>query len=134
VEFRKSTRKNVYVLASHSHFVMENVYNTACFKRDPNDVLPGWIVGTAGGIDFSECTLSRWMKRATRSPDPARHWLVFRCFSEIIVALSLIAGHLGTNRADGEEQFLSLIDSVAFGWSSHFHVLAPCGHFPVAFS
>jgi hypothetical protein len=52
VEFRKSTRKNVYVLASHSHFLMENVYNTACRKRDPNDVLPGWIVGTAGAVRY----------------------------------------------------------------------------------
>jgi hypothetical protein len=52
VDFRRSTHKNVYVLASHSHFVMENVYNTACRKRDPNDVLPGWIVGTAGAVRY----------------------------------------------------------------------------------
>jgi len=52
VEFRTRTHKNVYVLASHSHFVMENVYNTACRKRDPNDVLPGWIVGTAGAVRY----------------------------------------------------------------------------------
>ena len=36
--FRKTTGKNVYVLASHSHFVMNNVYNTACHK---DDVLAG---------------------------------------------------------------------------------------------
>jgi len=52
VEFRKRTHKNVYVLASHSHFVMENVYNTACRKRYPNDVLPGWTVGTAGAVRY----------------------------------------------------------------------------------
>ena len=48
VEFRKKTHKNVYVLASHSHFLMDNVYNTACRRGHPDEVLPGWIVGTAG--------------------------------------------------------------------------------------
>ena len=48
VEFRKKTHKNVYVLASHSHFLMDNVYNTACRREHPDVVLPGWIVGTAG--------------------------------------------------------------------------------------
>ena len=37
--FRKSTGKNVYVLASHSHFVMNNVYDTACHKDDVLDRL-----------------------------------------------------------------------------------------------
>ena len=48
VEFRKKTHKNVYVLASHSHFLMDNVYNTACRREHPDEVVPGWIVGTAG--------------------------------------------------------------------------------------
>ena len=47
--FRKSTKKNVYVLASHSHFVMNNVYDTACHK---DDVLPGWIMGSAGAVRY----------------------------------------------------------------------------------
>jgi len=48
VAFRKKTGKNIYVLASHSHFVMNNIYATACHAKD--DVLPGWIVGSAGAI------------------------------------------------------------------------------------
>jgi hypothetical protein len=48
VAFRKQARKNVYVLASHSHFFMDNVYNTVCRRNHPDEVLPGWIVGTAG--------------------------------------------------------------------------------------
>ncbi len=48
--FRHSTRKNVYVLASHSHFVMNNIYATACHVSD--DVLPGWIVGSAGAVRY----------------------------------------------------------------------------------
>jgi hypothetical protein len=52
VDFRKQTHKNVYVLASHSHFLMENVYNTACRANRKEDVLPGWIVGTAGAVRY----------------------------------------------------------------------------------
>jgi len=48
--FRNSTKKNVYVLASHSHFVLNNVYETAC--RSKADVLPGWITGSAGAVRY----------------------------------------------------------------------------------
>jgi hypothetical protein len=41
--------KKVYVLASHSHYVMEDVYNTPYWK---GRVLPGWIVGTAGAVRY----------------------------------------------------------------------------------
>ncbi len=41
--------KKVYVLASHSHFVMDDVYNTDYWK---GKVLPGWIVGTAGAVRY----------------------------------------------------------------------------------
>ena len=37
--------KNVSVLASHSHFYMDHVFDTADWK---DKVLPGWISGTAG--------------------------------------------------------------------------------------
>jgi len=52
VEFRSQTGKNVYVLASHSHFVMDNIYNTACRQQHPETILPGWIVGTAGAVRY----------------------------------------------------------------------------------
>lgn len=41
--------KKVYLLASHSHFVMDDVYNTDYWK---GKVLPGWIVGTAGAVRY----------------------------------------------------------------------------------
>lgn len=41
--------KHVYVLASHSHFVVEDVYRTPYWK---DHVLPGWIVGTAGAVRY----------------------------------------------------------------------------------
>ena len=47
VDFRNSTKKPIYVLASHSHFYMDGVFNSAAI-RQRGDVLPGWIIGTAG--------------------------------------------------------------------------------------
>lgn len=52
VEFRRRTWKKVYVLASHSHFYMADVYNTACRQLHPDTILPGWIVGTAGAVRY----------------------------------------------------------------------------------
>jgi hypothetical protein len=44
-----SAHKHVYILASHSHFLMENVFETADWK---DKVLPGWIIGTAGAVRY----------------------------------------------------------------------------------
>jgi len=41
--------KKVYVLASHSHYVMDDVYRTPYWKER---VLPGWIIGTAGAVRY----------------------------------------------------------------------------------
>ncbi len=49
LDLRKA--KPVYVLASHSHFVMENVYNTP-YWQEHGGVLPGWIIGTAGAVRY----------------------------------------------------------------------------------
>src|SRR5215218_5098507 len=40
-------RKLVYLLASHSHFLMDNIFASDYWKAN-GGVLPGWIVGTAG--------------------------------------------------------------------------------------
>ncbi len=50
-EFRK--HKPVYVLASHSHFFMENIYSTPKLTPKGADPLPGWIVGTAGAVRYA---------------------------------------------------------------------------------
>ena len=52
VSFQARTKKHVYLLASHSHFYMGNIYNTACRKTTGQTVLPGWIVGTAGAVRY----------------------------------------------------------------------------------
>ena len=45
----KKSGKSVLVLASHSHYVESNIYDTA---DHANDVLTGWIVGTAGAEQY----------------------------------------------------------------------------------
>jgi hypothetical protein len=49
--FRQKSHKKVYVLASHSHFYMSDIYETDAWKAI--GVLPGWIVGTAGAVRYS---------------------------------------------------------------------------------
>lgn len=51
LEFKKSG-KPVYVLASHSHFYMEDTFNTE-YWRTHGGVLPGWIIGTAGAERYA---------------------------------------------------------------------------------
>ena len=44
--------KPVYVLASHSHFIMQGIFNTP-YWHEHGGVLPGWIVGTAGAYRYA---------------------------------------------------------------------------------
>lgn len=46
-------QKHVYVLASHSHYFEENVFDTP-EQRARGQILPGWIVGTAGAEQYRE--------------------------------------------------------------------------------
>src|ERR1700723_2404830 len=46
------SHKRVYILASHSHYFMEGIFNTE-YWRNNGGVLPGWIVGTAGAIRYA---------------------------------------------------------------------------------
>jgi hypothetical protein len=49
LKLKNDGHKNVYVLASHSHFFMDGTFNTE-YWRSHGGVLPGWIVGTAGAV------------------------------------------------------------------------------------
>lgn len=62
MEFRKT--KPVYVLASHSHFFMENIYSTLELSSKEGGPLPGWIVGTAGA--------ERYPLPSPKPADPAK--------------------------------------------------------------
>ena len=52
LSLQQTSHKNVYVLASHSHFFMDGVYNTGYWRAN-GGVLPGWIVGTAGAVRYA---------------------------------------------------------------------------------
>ena len=48
---RNQGHKFVYILASHSHFLMDGIYNSDYWKAN-GGVLPGWIIGTAGAVRY----------------------------------------------------------------------------------
>lgn len=52
LQFKSTSHKPVYVLASHSHFYMEGIFNTE-FWRTHGGILPGWIIGTAGAERYA---------------------------------------------------------------------------------
>ncbi len=49
---QNESHKYVYVLASHSHYYMANIFNTPYWKAR-GGVLPGWIIGTAGAVRYA---------------------------------------------------------------------------------
>ncbi len=49
---RDESHRHVYVLASHSHYFMDGIFNTDYWKQH-GGVLPGWIVGTGGAVRYS---------------------------------------------------------------------------------
>lgn len=52
LDFKKKTKKNVYLLASHSHFFMSGIFNSEYWASHGGE-LPGWIVGTAGAVRYA---------------------------------------------------------------------------------
>src|SRR5436190_8013200 len=51
LDFREKSKKNVYVLASHSHFLLRDVYDSPYWHAH-GGVLPGIIIGTAGAVRY----------------------------------------------------------------------------------
>jgi hypothetical protein len=52
LKLQNESRKRVYLLASHSHYFMDGIFNTE-YVRTHGGVLPGWIVGTAGAVRYA---------------------------------------------------------------------------------
>ena len=51
LDFHNATGKHVYLLASHSHFLMSDIFDTPHWKNSSQanrGVLDGWVIGTAG--------------------------------------------------------------------------------------
>ncbi len=56
LKWKAATGKKVQLLASHSHYVMEDIYATPYWsnaKAADRGVLNGWIVGTAGAMRYA---------------------------------------------------------------------------------
>lgn len=55
VDARQAGKKNVYLLSSHSHYYLENIFDTEHWRDPANGgvVLPGWVVGTAGAVRYA---------------------------------------------------------------------------------
>ena len=51
LKLQDEAHKNVYVLASHSHYFMDGIFNTE-YWRTHGRVLPGWIIGSAGAVRY----------------------------------------------------------------------------------
>jgi Calcineurin-like phosphoesterase len=51
LKIQNDSQKRVYVLASHSHYYMDGIFNTEYWLNN-GGVLPGWIIGTAGAIRY----------------------------------------------------------------------------------
>lgn len=49
---QNEAHKRVYVLASHSHYFMDGIFNTD-YWRHHGGILPGWIIGTAGAQRYA---------------------------------------------------------------------------------
>src|SRR5256884_9195056 len=64
-------------------FFFNDTATTEIYTLSLHDALPIWgaprIQGELLmlGFDVSERTISRWMKRAQRNPDPAKRWITF---------------------------------------------------------
>jgi len=50
-DLQDTKHKNVYILASHSHYFMDGIFNTP-YWQTLGSVLPGWIIGTAGAVRY----------------------------------------------------------------------------------
>jgi hypothetical protein len=93
----QSAGKHVYLIASHSHYYAPDIYNTPYWVERAKNVVPGWIIGTAGA------------RRYLLSPDSKPGSKTF------------IYGYLqGTVHSDGTIDFilheLSEADLVAHKW------------------
>lgn len=51
LKFRTDTKKNVYLIASHSHFMVKDIFDSPFWQKN-GGVLPGVIIGTTGAVRY----------------------------------------------------------------------------------
>jgi hypothetical protein len=89
LDFRAATKKNVYVIASHSHYLLREVYDSPYWKAN-GGVLPGIIIGTAGAVRY-------------RLPDTAQNFPPERARTDVYGFLTGNVAADGTIRFDFNE-------------------------------
>ncbi|HTW24950.1 MAG TPA: hypothetical protein VMD78_15190 [Candidatus Baltobacteraceae bacterium] len=98
LDFHKDTGKHVYLLASHSHFLMSDIFSTAYWKnasQPDRGVLEGWVIGTAGAVRYRLPECPKGADPSTCTPLP-----------KDILAASYVSGYLlGTVHPDGKVEF-----------------------------
>jgi hypothetical protein len=67
--------KKIYVFASHSHYKLENIFDTD-YWRNNGGVLPGWIVGTAGAQRYRLPDTAAGMPLSRAQTDVYGYYLV----------------------------------------------------------
>lgn len=96
LDFHKDTSKHVYVLASHSHFLMSDIFNTPYWNnssKPDRGVLEGWVVGTAGAARYR-------LPECPNGTDPSK------CVPKQTLAASYTSGYLLANvHLDGKVEF-----------------------------
>jgi len=96
LDFHKDAGKHVYVLASHSHFLMADIFNTPYWNntaKPDRGVLEGWVIGTAGAARYR-------LPECPKSADPSQ------CVPKQTLAVSYTSGYLlGTVFPDGKVDF-----------------------------
>jgi len=97
VNWRHDTNKFVYVLASHSHFFMQDLYDTDYWRNPQHGgiVLPGWIVGTAGARRYLLPDLTSEMKAKTKAETNAWGYLLANVSTSGEIAFAFVK--LGLN-------------------------------------
>ncbi len=63
IDARDKGGKKIYLLASHSHFYIDGIFNTPDLKA-AGRVLPGWIIGTGGAVRYALPANASWTNDA----------------------------------------------------------------------
>jgi len=107
VHWRHDTNKFVYILASHSHFFMQDLYDTEYWRNPQHGgtVLPGCIVGTAGARRYLLPDLSPEMKAKTKAETNAWGYLLAKVSASGEIAFDFVKLGLNDLTSDVKDRY-----------------------------
>lgn len=92
LQTQNHANKLVYILASHSHFFMEGIFNSEYWKAHGGE-LPGWIVGTAGAVRYKLPANAETLARSAKT----------NVYGYLLATVNPVNTRLGTIRFDFHE-------------------------------